>query len=204
MLVGIILSINNTYFHMPSKNKWILGIVVVIVVVLGYLWSNGTLGGAASEQPAAVNNGIGAPRDAAATDASIKNDVAAIDAQIRIVDAGVTSLGKSPTKAQLSSVAAGFQTVNGLMVKLSTKLQSRIVNAKTAGNSYPAATAALSDAVNQLGNMTSQASVAEKNATATSSSTTLQTSLTQLKTAQTYMKAARADVQTALQALGIK
>lgn len=184
--------------------KWVIGIVVVIIIVLG-LWMSGVFGGASTtptQQSAAVKNSM--PTEGALADSVIDMDVASIDGQIKTINTTLAGLS-SPTKSQLSTLAGNFQTVNGALSKLIMKLNARFSNARNSGMPASNIQTTLGDLNLQLSNMTSSASTAGKNAMATSSAAAvLQQSLKQLQSAQTYLQNARADIATVLQGLAIK
>jgi hypothetical protein len=188
---------------MSSTAKWIIGVVVLIIMVLGLWWSGVFGGSSSSTQSAAVTN-VTSINNSVLADSVIDADVAGVDAQIKTI---ATNLGtvKTPTKSQISALAANFQTVTVALNNLSTKLSARIINANTSGIQVTTAQAARADLGRQLSNMTSHSSTAGVNAMASSStSMTFQQSLTQLKSAQMYLQAARADVESILQGLAIK
>ena len=179
--------------------KWVLG-VVVIVIIAALLWMSGLFGGSQQSATVSVNN-----QNSALPDATYNSAIASIDAQIASVSKQIDAMGKTPTKAQISATASGFQGVANSMTALVVPLKARITNAQTSGVSVAPATAALADLGRQVANMTSQAGVATKNATATSSnSATLLQSQKQLQTALTFLKGARADFTTIAHTLNIQ
>ncbi len=180
------------------KWDWIILVAVVVIIIIAFWWSGIFGTSAPAQQSAATVNSV---------NSLLTEAIAAIDAQIAIINIEVPALSTTSSKTQIGTVAGNFQTVANLIRTLSITLGADISNAHNAGTSSAstaAAQAALQDLSRQLSNMTSQANAADENVMATSSTTaTLQHSITQFKVAQTDLKAARADITTIVQKLDI-
>lgn len=187
-----------------SSRKWIWAVVVILIILLG-LWYFGIFnGGAAAPAQSATVNTAANSGAMASQNTAIKTDVATLDAQIATLNTSM-STAAAPTKPQISAIAANFKAVVATYAKIFIELRSAAINTQTSGASVAGIQNALSDLNAQLSNLTSLVGSAAKNTMATSSTAaTVSASFKQMQAAQAYNTAARADVQTAVQTLGIK
>jgi hypothetical protein len=182
-----------------SKTTWVV-VVVVVVAALGAWWWYSSQTPAPSQSAAALNGTPSA--DSNLSDMALGKAVAAIDSHLGSIK---SALAVTPaTAAGLLGAAKEMQTTAALMVSLANNIQSRAVNAKTAGGSTAGVSKALNDMAIQLSNMGSQAQVVIKNLSATSTVPNLGQAAASLKTAQAGLTTGRADLGAALQVLGVK
>jgi len=173
---------------MSNTMKWVIGVIVVLVI--GYfVWSSGIIPGMSSGSQtgaanAAQSGAANAAADSSMSDATLANDVAGVDAQLKTVN----------PNGGAAVVAPAIQKTVVAMSLLAVKLQSRIQNVPR-GTDTTAMKAAMADLSVQLSNASSNAVAAAQ------TKITVAQARTYIQKAYTALAAARVDLATVISAV---
>ncbi|MBI2476522.1 MAG: hypothetical protein HYV67_04770 [Candidatus Taylorbacteria bacterium] len=200
---------------MSNTTKWVIGIVIVAAVILG-LWRGGFFGGGKratnDAQSAAALKTAGdkaAPVDV--SDATIAQESAAIDAQVRVSGSQFAAFSQAPTVAKADLLAGQFGGISNLMTKLANRIQTRVNILASMGFDTKALQGPLSDMNLQVSYAVSQIGVAGQAAAkikpengsaaqANINSAAIQQMVIELQKPQGYLEAAQKDIKAIIAA----
>ena len=201
---------------MSSTNKWIVAIVIIAIIVFG-LWLGGYLGGGTpvanqAEQSAAVQTGATAPIDS--SDATIGNEAAAIDAQMKVVGNQFATFSQAPTTAKADMLAGQLGGLSNMMNTLSKRFQARVTTLKNLGVNTNTLQSAVSDMNLQISTAVSQIGAAAQAFAKIAPDKGSQSQINQnvasmkqvvieLQKSKTYLEAAQVDIKTVIATLKI-
>lgn len=193
---------------MSSSKKLTVFVVIVVIILLG-LWLGGFLGGTTpvseDTQPAAALSGAA---DTVATvdfsDATIAQESAAIDTQMKVAGNQFATFSQAPTAAKADLLSIQLGSISSLFSKLSNRFKTRIASLKNAGFNTDVMQGALSNMTLKISYASSQAGLggqlaAKAKTEGAKNSVTLQQAVIELQKAQTYLESAQKDVKTVLQ-----
>lgn len=115
---------------MSSTTKWVIGIIIVILIVLG-LWKGGYLGSVATSEEGQEAAVVTAPVDV--SDATIATEASAIDAQMQVGGTQLAGFIKTPEAGKIDLLAGQLAKTGALMNALADRMQIRTTSLKGLG-----------------------------------------------------------------------
>lgn len=190
-----------------SKTTWVWVLGVVVVVVLGLMWSQGLIKiGGTDQGAAAVNSGSNSGGASDTNNTVLANENAFIAKEIARSGVELAKLSGSSAQAPVITAANRLQNIFALMTKLSAKLSARTSYAT--GSTATSFNAILGSINSNISNGASIATSATNNALAIKEgadaatvASTLSASETQARSALAFAKEAEKGIQTLLKTL---